>query len=170
MQHGRASVVITPEELVELAGNQINKVSLSGLKWKGSPSVKLISGKRLIKIRVKGVVEQTWPDTVVKIDIYFRPYVAGEHKVKVSYHSWWAESDGSAFGYANSTILGEIRKYFENHGSSLADSINEVLEEQLARLDDITAFAKNDINIRRVNVLPEGLEVVLSDTEIGVSL
>jgi hypothetical protein len=90
--------------------------------------------------------------------------------VKVQYVSYWANSEGSFAGYANSTILGKIDTYFKDHSAELTSSLNAVLATKLSALNSIPDFAKEAINVRRLNVLPEGLEIVLSDTDFGANL
>jgi len=170
VNHGKASVVMTANQLQILAADQVANINVPDIKWEGSPSVSLVPGERAIKIRVEGVVESTWPDSEVKIDIYFHPYVAGERLVKVNLARWWAHSGGSFGGYANSTILGTIKKYFKNNSASLANSLNTVLADKLSKLNEVPDFAREAINVRRVNILPEGFEIVLSDTDIGATL
>jgi hypothetical protein len=170
VNHGKASVLMTANQLQTVVANQVSNIGVSGIKWKGSPSVNLIPGERAIKIRIKGVVEATWPDSKVKIDIYFRPYVAGERLVKVQFVRWWASSGGSLGGYGNAKILKKIKEFFRDNSASLANSFNDVLADKLDKLNEVPDFAKEAINVRRVNVLPEGFEIVLSDTDLGATL
>jgi uncharacterized protein with LGFP repeats len=170
VNHGTGSVILTPAQVNTMAKNEISSISVSGIKWEGSPSTHMIIGERCFKIRIQGVVEATWPDSDVKIDIYFRPCVAGARLVKVELARWWAQSGGSFAGYANSTILNAIKDFFKNNSASLENKINDVLKTKLEALNSIPDFAAEAINIRRINIIPSGVEVVLSDTDIGALL
>lgn len=170
VQHGRASALITPAKLVEMASSEIGQISMDGLEWTNAPEIKMVPGERSIRIRLKGVIEETWPDSDVQIDIYFRPYVAGDKKVKVGFNRWYAEVGGSFAGYANSTILRKIREYFDANATNLENMINHAFDNQLSNLNQVPELFRNDINIRRVNILPEGLEIVLADSEVGANI
>jgi hypothetical protein len=170
VNHGLASVIFTAAQLQTLAAGQAAGIVVGGVEWQGSPKVSLVPGSRTIKIRMEGLIEETTPDSHLTIDIYFRPYVSGERLVKVQYVSYWANSEGSFAGYANSTILGKIDTYFKDHSAELTSSLNAVLATKLSALNSIPDFAKEAINVRRLNVLPEGLEIVLSDTDFGANL
>lgn len=170
VNHGKGSFLLTPAQVNALAKNEIAGIKVSGVKWQGSPSTSMIIGERCFKIRIKGVVEATWPDSEIKIDIYFRPYVAGPRLIRVSLARWWAYSGGSFGGYANSTILGEIKKFFKNNTATLENKINDVLKTKLAALDSIPDLAAEAINIRRINILPAGIEVVITDNDFGALL
>ena len=168
--HGTASVLISQQELEALAASEVGSINVDGVDWKGSPKVGIDIAQRALYITINGVIEQTWPDSDIKINIFFRPYVAGPRTVKFSFLKWHATTGGSFFGYANSTILGKVRNYFKNNGASLADKLNTAMASELNDLDQVPDFAKDEINVRRVNILPEGLEIVLSDSSLGALL
>jgi hypothetical protein len=170
VNHGTASVILTTAQLNTLAAAQIASIHVDQIRWTGSPSVTMVPGERSIKITIYGVVEATWPDSDVQIDMYFRPYVAGATLVKLSLARWWAHSGGSFAGYANSTILDGIKKFFNDNTASLENSLNTVLASRLNALNSIPDLAKSAINVRRVNIIPEGFELVISDTAVGALL
>lgn len=165
--HGTASVLISTQELEDLAAEQIGNIKVSGVDWVGSPKVGIDINQRAIFITIKGLIEQTWPNTDLELNIFFRPYVAGSNTVKFQYLKYKAKSGGSFAGYANSTILGIIRKYFKDNGNTLANTLNDAVADALSALDEVPDHIKDDINVRRVNLLPEGFEIVLSDRRLG---
>jgi len=170
VNHGTGSITLTPAQITALVKDQISAIKVPKIEWEGSPGVTMVPGERCFKIRINGVVEATWPDSDVIIDMYIRPYIAGDRLIKVSLFRWWAKSSGSIAGYANKTILNGIKNYFTNNTASLENTINNVLKTKLAALNSIPDFAAEAINIRRINILPDGVEVVLSDNDLGALL
>lgn len=171
--HGTASVLISTQELETLAADQIPNIKVSGVGWVESPKVGIDINRRALFITIKGLIEKTWPDTNLEINIFFRPYVAGPYSVKFQYLGWKAKSDDSILNLASPIILGLIRKYFEDNGNNLANTLNVKVADRLTSLESLEqapGSTKDDINIRRVNLLPEGFEVVLSDNQAGASL
>lgn len=68
--------------------------------------------------------------------------------------------------YPFPVFLEEIK----NNSAALENKINDVLKTRMAALDGIPDFAAEAINIRRINILPGGVEVVLTDNDFGALL
>jgi hypothetical protein len=117
-------------------------------------------------VHVDGTIEETWPDSYLHLDVKFRLYVHGPTTIVARYDGWYAEFGGSFAGYANSTISSRLHNFLDNttNQATLVNALNQAIA---ARLSALAAGAPFGIGIRRLNFLPEGLEIVISDDDVG---
>jgi hypothetical protein len=165
VNHGLTSVLLTQTMLQSAAAGVLSGFAISGVSWSGPPSIFVLPERRL-KIHINGNIAETWPDSYLHLDIYFRLYITGPTTIIAYYDGWYAEYGGSFAGYANDTINGRLHSYLDNpiNQTTIVNTINQVFASQLGGL---AAGAPLDINLRRLNFLPEGLEIVIADNDVG---
>ena len=104
-------------------------------------------------------------DGNIRFDVSLRPQVGGLYTVKAQFVSGTATSltcDGRGCDQ-RATML---RTLFSQAGvaSGITGAVNTALDAQRLQLALLSAACNNEINLRRVNVLPGLVEVVLADT------
>lgn len=193
VNHGTASVRVTADmlrALVEPALDQLDPTSLLGgsaedavdvaFEWAGDVEVTIVPGERVIRLSREALIDVDAEcaryftcnaDGRLRFTVDLRPNVGDLTRIRVDVAGGTAEAltcDGLGCGDLRATLDGLFDGYAvialveEKIAGALAD-----IHQQLALL----AFgcAAEGFGVRRVNVLPDAVEVVLADTPAAAS-
>jgi hypothetical protein len=168
VNHGLASVLISEASMQQMAQQALGGFNVSGVKWKGAPRV-YVQPERRLRVRLEGVIEQTWPDSDLDLSVYFRLFITGPTTLIARYDGWHARYGGSFAGYANSTIGDKLSSFLDNANTqaTLVNTLNQAFARKLQQLEQGAVL---DINLRRLNFLPDAIEVVITDNQAAVRI
>jgi hypothetical protein len=104
-------------------------------------------------------------DGNVRFDVWLRPQVSGPYTVTVDFVQGTATSL-SCDGRGCDQRADMLRTLFSQAGvaSGIVSAVNTALDGRRALLELLSGACNREINVRRVNVLPGVVEVVLADT------
>jgi hypothetical protein len=166
VNHGMASILIPEASMQQMAQQALGSFKVSGVKWNGGPRI-YVQPERRLRVRLQGVIEQTWPDSDLDLSVYFRLFITGPTSITARYDGWQAHYGGSFAGYANGVIGDKLKSFLDNTNTQamLMNTLNLAFARQLQKLEQGAVL---DINLRRLNFLPDGVEVVITDNEAVV--
>ena len=161
VNNGLSSVRISANDLTSAAESALEGFNVSGVSWDGTPQVYIEPRRRLL-VYLRGTIQETWPDSYLKLTVYFRLYMTSAARINAAYDGYYAKFGGSLAGYANNNIKGLLRSFFRNSTSqaNLVLALDQAFADRLAPLRDTGTLG---IALRRLNFLPGELELVLSD-------
>ncbi len=174
VNHGVLSLRITNNEIRRIVKDAMSGYNMGPVKLEDSaPKVAMAPWCRCIKVTFSGSIEITdpIPDPKVKIHIYFRPYVIGPKGILMRYIRYHAHAE-SIFGIANATILNKVKEFFNRNIAKIENVINKNIADSLENLPTLptpptlSKFSppiEKKLGIRRINIIPEGFEIVLLD-------
>lgn len=154
------------------------------LTWTGAPQVSLIPGERLIQLSRRAYLDVDGPywtdgDGSVDFTVAMRPYVAwipdatNPGVMRPSVHAWFVEGSAvslSCDGLACDDRNAELDRLFDRPEvrAMIEDTFNRNFDTQGEALKPLE-FLCPGVGVRRVNVLPDALEVVVGDTAAHAS-
>jgi len=165
VNHGLTSVIVTQAMMQGAAASAMTSFGVSGVDWDGPPSIAVLPERRLV-VHLDGTITETWPDSYLHLNVYFRLFVSGPTTITARADGWHADYGGSFAGYANNEIGKRLHGFLDNttNQATMVNALNQAFASQLSGLASGAALG---ISLRRLNFLPEGLEIVIADNDVG---
>lgn len=186
VNHGHASVTVAPEDIASRLNDALDAIDTDALldsvvgrldatatmDWVGTTTAEVLVGERILRLQRTAAFDvdadcvlvfncNADGDVVFTIDL--RLQILGPYDLTVAYAGGTAEYV-SCSGEACGTARGALR---DAMGSlAVHDLVTNQANEAISDLNlqlTIAGLCGNVINLRRINVLPTGFEVVLSD-------
>jgi hypothetical protein len=158
-----------------LAQSALDAADATGsLSWVDEATVTLHPESRTVQItrtayldvnRDCALVFNCNADGNVRFDVWLRPQVGGPYTVNVDFVQGTATSLSCA-GRGCDQRAEMLRTLFSQDGvaSGIVDAVDTALDARRLSFELLSGVCNREINVRRVNVLPGVVEVVLADT------